>query len=103
MEKKITINNDREPIGKITIKERDEIKLLFERKNGLTELFKSLSGFNKNDIDFLYEKLVTDMGVVSTKFQNWWTEKSKKYNWESKDGYKWEVDFDTSEVFCVKQ
>ena len=85
-------------VGKVTEEERDEIKLLFERKNGLTELFKIV---NLKDTD-IYEKLVKDMGETSTKFQSWWDNNSKKYNWEKKNDVNWEINFETCEIFLAK-
>ena len=82
-------------VGFVTPEERDEIQTLFERKNGLAELAKILTSDNAS----LYEKLVKDMGENATKFQNWWNEKSNKYQWESFDNGNWEIDFNTNEIF----
>jgi CXXX repeat modification system protein len=94
-----------EIIGKVTPGERDEIKSLFERKNGLIELFRSLAGAGPAELEKsgLYDRLVKDMGEVSTMFQAWWDGKSKKYKWPGKPGYKWQIDFDTCEIFMVKE
>jgi len=92
-------------IGRVAPEERDEIKELFERKNGLVELVKSLTSLSKDDLEnnSLYDKLTSDMGKVSIKFQSWWDRMSKKYSWENSAGYKWEIDFDTCKIFLVKQ
>lgn len=58
----------------------DEIKILFERKNGLLELFKSLQDSSHP----LYDRIVQDMGMTSTKFHAWWTEKGRQYKWEGR-------------------
>lgn len=87
----------RKLVGQVTPEERDEIQMLFERRNGLNELAKIL----KSDDAELYEKLVKDMGVTSTKFQNWWTRMSQNYHWESSDKGNWEINFDTCEVFLT--
>ena len=84
-------------VGQVTPEERDEIQMLFERRNGLNELAKILTSDNVE----LYEKLVKDMGETSTKFQTWWTRVSQKYQWESRDGGNWEINFDTCEVFLT--
>ena len=78
----------------MTPEERDEIQMLFERRNGLNELAKILTSDNAE----LYEKLVKDMGITSTKFQNWWNRMSQKYQWESTEDGNWEINFDTCEV-----
>jgi CXXX repeat modification system protein len=85
----------RKLVGQVTPEERDEIQMLFERRNGLNELAKILTSDNHD----LYEKLVKDMGETSTKFQTWWTRMSQKYQWESRENGNWEINFDTCEVF----
>ena len=84
-------------VGNVSLEERDAIQYLFERKNGLTELAKILTPEN----DQLYEKLVKDMGETSSKFQAWWNDMSKKYNWESSEDGNWEINFDTCEIYLI--
>ena len=88
---------ERKIVGQVTIEERDEILALFERKNGLMELAKSVSADNNE----LYEKIVKDMGETNIKFQKWWDVKAKKYKWESHPKRNWEVDFHTCEIILV--
>lgn len=85
-------------VGKVTEEERNEIKFLFERRNGLNELFRSLNDPNHP----LYERIVRDMGDTATKFQNWWDDKSAQYKWKSAKGGHWEINFNTCEIFLVK-
>lgn len=87
----------RKLVGQVTPEERDEIQMLFERRNGLNELAKILTSDNAE----LYEKLVKDMGETSTKLQNWWTRMSQKYQWESLENGNWEINFDTCEIYLV--
>ena len=96
---------ERKEVGKVTPEERDEIKSLFERKNGITELTRSLINVPKSELDnsYLYDKLISDMGKVSSLFQKWWDTKSAKYKWESAPGYRWEIDFDSCKIFIKKQ
>lgn len=82
-------------VGMVTEEEKDEILRLYERLNGLKELVRIID----NPDNVLYEKLVTDIGATSTRFQQWWTEKSEKYDWESSDEGSWEIDFNTREIF----
>ncbi len=84
-------------VGQVTLEEKNEIQMLFERRNGLNELAKILTADNAE----LYEKLVRDMGETGTKFQQWWDSMSQKYNWESVDGGNWEINFETCEIFLV--
>jgi CXXX repeat modification system protein len=90
--------NEKVLIGKVSDLERDEIQALHERKNGLSELFKSIKLAENNE---LYERIVRDMSETSTRFQHWWDLKSKKYNWKNEEGFSWEISFDTCEIFIV--
>lgn len=82
-------------VGQVTPEEKNEIQILFERRNGLNELAKILTADNSE----LYEKLVRDMGETGTRFQQWWDTMAQKYQWESCDGGNWEINFETCEIF----
>ena len=84
-------------IGKVTTEEKQEIQHLFERRNALKELAKILPADN----DDLYEKLIADLGRTNTEFQKWWDNMANKYQWESIDGYQWQIDFETCEIYLV--
>lgn len=84
-------------VGKVTPKERTEIQILFERRNGLNELAMILTADNVE----LYEKLVKDLGETSTKFQGWWDLMAQKYQWESAENGNWEINFETCEIYLV--
>lgn len=84
-------------IGSVTTEERDQIQILFERRNGLNELAKIVTADN----DELYEKLVKDLGETGAKFQKWWNTMGEKYQWESVEGGNWEINFDTCEIYLV--
>jgi CXXX repeat modification system protein len=92
-------------VGRVTAAERDEIRALFEKKNGLTELFRSLSSLSEQELQAsaLYERVVRDMGEVTGRFQAWWDAMGRKYSWENIPGFKWEIDFDTCDVFLIRQ
>lgn len=87
-------------VGRVTPKERDEIRALFERKNGLNELLQSLQQNNSAMLtnEAFYEKLVADFGRTATRFQGWWDEKAKTYGWENSPGGHWSIDFDSCEI-----
>ena len=87
----------RKEVGFVTTEERDEIQALYERRNGLKELANILT----TDDKALYERLVKDMGETSTKFQAWWVEMSKVYQWESADNGSWEIDFNTCKIYLI--
>jgi len=84
-------------VGTVTEQERDEIQLLFERRNGLNELAKILTADNNE----LYERLVKDLSETSSKFQNWWDTMSQKYQWESVENGSWEIDFQECKIYLV--
>lgn len=84
-------------VGQVAMDEKDEIQMLFERRNGLNELAKILTADNAA----LYEKLVKDMGETQAKFQGWWDRMSAKYQWESQEGGNWEINFDTCDIYLV--
>lgn len=84
-------------VGKVTEAERDAIKLLYQRKNGLVELTKIVSPENTD----MYEKLVADMGETCTRFSDWWYTMSKKYNWESRETGHWNIDFDDCSIYLL--
>lgn len=84
-------------VGQVTKKECDEIQALFERQSGLNELAKIVTPDN----DALYEKLVRDMGVTETRFQDWWNRMSKIYSWESSEDGRWEIDFNSCKIYLV--
>ena len=84
-------------VGRVTVEEKNEIQMLFERRNGLNELAKILTADNTE----LFEKLVKDMGETGTKFQQWWDTMAQKYQWESAPNGNWEINFETSEINLV--
>lgn len=89
--------NMKKHVGQVTLEEKNEIKHIFERRNGLNELAKILDVENTA----LYEKVVKDMGENSVNFQNWWDRMSLKYQWESTEGGRWEIDFETGNIYLV--
>jgi len=86
-------------VGKVSEEERNEIKRLHERKNGLSELFKIVDPDNL----ILFNRLVDDMGKTVVEFQKWWDEKSTKYHWESQSDNSWEIDFDDCSIYMIKK
>lgn len=84
-------------IGQVTPDEKNEIQMLFERRNGLNELAKILTADNA----VLYENLVKDLGETGINFQSWWDRMGEKYSWESSEDGNWEINFDTCEIYLV--
>lgn len=87
----------RKEIGCVTEEERDEILVLFERRNGLNELAKILTPDNVE----LYERLVKDMGQTGRRFQDWWDTMADKYQWESTEAGHWEIDFNDCKIYLT--
>ena len=83
-------------VGQVSEEERNEIQTLHERKNGLLELAKVIG---ENDV--IYEKLVRDMGCTTSRFEQWWSRMGEKYQWQSVKNGKWEIDFNTCEIYLV--
>ncbi len=90
---------EKKKVGIVTTEERDEIQKLFRRHSGLTDLAKIVTADNVE----LYEKVINDLGDTNTKFQDWWNKKGEKYNWESAENGRWQINFDTCEIFLVTQ
>lgn len=92
-------------VGSVTPEERDEIKRLYERKNSLKELFRSLLNVPKKELEdsYLYEKLVNDIARTTNEYEKWWSDKGAKYKWKSRSGCSWRINFDTCEIFLVNQ
>ena len=92
-------------VGRVSLKEKDEILALFERKNGLLELVQSLSqsgsGMMENSV--FYEKVVADLGKTTTRSQKWWDDKAKACGWQGKPGWSWSIDFNTCQISLQKK
>lgn len=90
---------EKKKVGIVTAEERDEIQKLFRRHSGLADLAKIVTADN----DELYEKVVNDLGDTNTKSQVWWNKKGEKYNWESAENGRWQINFDTREIFLITE
>lgn len=90
---------EKKKVGIVTEEERDEIQKLFRRHSGLADLAKIVTADNVE----LYEKVVNDLGNTNSKFQDWWNKKGEKYHWESAENGRWQINFDTREIFLVTQ
>jgi CXXX repeat modification system protein len=88
-------------VGRVTGPQCEEIKALFERKNALTELFKTLAESNPIN-DTAYEKVVADLGKVTTRFSQWWATTSQQYQWESAPNGRWEIDFEDGSIYLAR-
>lgn len=87
----------RKIVGQVTEEEKREIKTLFERRNGLKELTKILDHTNEE----LYEKLIRDINSTQEKYKKWWNRMGQKYLWEGMDDGKWEINFETNNIYLI--
>ena len=83
----------------VTNEENNEIKKIYKSHSGMVDLAKIVSADNVE----LYEKVVYDKGETNKKFQDWWNKKGEKYNWESADDGRWQINFETYENNLVTQ
>ena len=84
-------------VGQVTEEEKQEIKKLFERRNGLKELTKILDSSNEE----LYEKLISDMSTTQEKYKSWWNRMGEKYKWEGMIDGEWEINFETNDIYLI--
>lgn len=89
------------PIGSVSPGERDLIQALYLKKQGLGELFVSISRISDDDVKAsrLYERLVEDMSTVAEEFQQWWDGMSKKYEWPRREDTTLRIDFDSCAIY----
>ena len=89
----------RKLVGEVSIEEKKEIKSIYMRRSALLDLSKILTAGNSE----LYEKLVQDLGETNEKFQEWWSSKAKEHDWEGAENGRWQIDFNTCEIFLLEQ
>lgn len=85
-----------ETVGIVTEEERNEIESLYEKKCALENLIKIV---DVNENEPLYNKIISDYGVVIKQFDWWWKVTSQKYHWE---GGNWSINFESREIFMDK-
>lgn len=90
-----------EKVGTLTSEEVETIKKIHERRNSLAELFNVIDPSN----NALYEKLVADMSETKSKYDQWWSETSAKYQWKGAGdpNLSWNLDFMTGDVYLVSR
>ncbi len=94
----------KELVGTVTEEEKNELLILFERKIGIDELAATL----ENDLlstekkEIMQDKMISELGKVTLNLQAWWDKMYEKYKWKSIEGYVWNIDFETCEIFLTK-
>ncbi|MDR1403614.1 MAG: CXXX repeat peptide modification system protein [Tannerellaceae bacterium] len=89
----------RKRIGQVSEKEKEEIRVLCNRKNSLIELSKAMKVNNANKLQC--EKLVKDIVEACICFQKYWDDMGIKYQWEKHPDGNWEIDFQTNDIYLV--
>jgi len=91
-------------IAMVSDEERDEIQMLFERKNGLSELLKSVVDMKQqgDNIDIIYDKLVQDMGKTNLKYKLWWDKIIDKYKLQNYKISQLRIDFQSKKIIPTK-
>lgn len=94
----------REIVGIVTEEEKNEVMMLFERKVGIEELAATLDSdlLPPDTKEVMQDKMISELGKVKLKLQAWWDRMYEKYNWESVEGYSWNIDFQTCEIVLTK-
>ncbi len=93
-----------EKVGMVTKEEKNELLVLFERKLGIEELTATLESdlLSDDKKENLQNKMMVDLGKVKLDLQAWWDKMYEKYKWKIIDGYMWNIDFQTCEIFLSK-
>jgi CXXX repeat modification system protein len=95
----------REIVGIVTEKEKNEVMVLFERKIGIEELTATMESdlLPTEKKEIMQDKMISELGKVMLNLQVWWDRMYEKYNWKSVEGYMWNIDFQTCEIFLTRK
>lgn len=89
----------KEKVGQVTEEEKNEIKQLFERQNGLNELAQIVTPANGE----LYEKMLSDRKTTQEKFDRLWDRLLQKNRWTQRRFGFWKIDFDTNDIYLERK
>lgn len=80
--------------AKLTIEETERLQKLFQRKMALLEIMPTLkSPIDKENLDYLYGRIVDDLQITTNSIQEWWRTVAIKYNWQYGEDDSWSVNF----------
>lgn len=90
-------------IGFISNDECEEIKNLHTQKETLLDVFNSLatSGISDTSKEEIYNRLLKDIAQQRLQISEWWKVTSQKYHWQARKDGKWQINYDSREVFLV--
>lgn len=89
-------------VGRVSAADRDRIRELYLRRQGLAALFTTLAKMDAETLESspLYDRIVRDMGVVTVEFDAWWEAMAAKYAWRrDHPDQSWRVDFESCDVY----
>ena len=87
----------KERVGEVSLEECEKLKAIYFRKTALEELLLSMESIEKNKE--IYERIILDIVECKSKMNQWWSEISSAHNWGYDSDSRWEVQFNTQEVF----
>lgn len=91
-------------MGKVLVNlERNEVEnveCIFGRLNSLNNLTVTLASNNElfSEKSYLYERLIEDLQITKKNYSDWWQKIVEKYNLESNDLNKLNVNFRTYDL-----
>ena len=90
-------------VGRVTPEQRDEIRALFERWDSQKRRFQFFFPKENRDlsreIQDIYDDMVISMEYMLLAIAQWWDDRGAEYQWEGRESGRWEINFDTCEVF----
>jgi CXXX repeat modification system protein len=92
--------NEAKVLLKLSKDEKEEIYNIFIRKTALAELLSGYSNLKTSGVDVneLYERVLKDMDATMEQYNLWFEAKKAQYKWETRQGYKYSINFINNEV-----
>ena len=95
---------ERVRLGTINEYESTALIAIIRKKNIVRDLLTTFSDDRINSMDdftILYDKIKSDYEKLLLEQNEWWVNIAKQYNWSYKSTQRWQINFDTSEVFLI--
>jgi len=89
-------------LGILEEDERKELEGIYYKRVALENMILVLQergNMEESGSESLYHKLVHDMSETLKKMGEWWDKTSQHYGWEYRKENKWEVKFESGEVY----
>ncbi len=90
--------------GRVNETEKNEIILLVERLFALDELKLGNNNLfmSEFEISELNRKIKEEKIKINHLIDNWWNDKSNKYEWKKENNHIWKIDYESGNVLLVK-